>query len=145
MIAALFLACTGTCVPLPPPPAEPLQACTATDGDTIRCGDERIRLLGIDTPEMPGHCRKGRTCVAGDPLAARRALVEGMALGALTVRRTGRDRYGRTLGLVEATRADGRVINLSCRQIERGGAAYVRNWDDRRMVARACPALAVVA
>jgi len=27
-------------------------ACIVTDGDTIRCGDERIRLLAIDAQEM---------------------------------------------------------------------------------------------
>jgi endonuclease YncB( thermonuclease family) len=44
-----------------------VSGCTVTDGDTIRCNGERIRLLGIDTPELPGHCRKGRDCVSGDP------------------------------------------------------------------------------
>lgn len=37
-----------------------VSGCTVTDGDTIRCNGERIRLLGIDTPELPGHCRQGR-------------------------------------------------------------------------------------
>lgn len=26
-------------------------ACSAIDGDTLRCGDERVRLVRIDTPE----------------------------------------------------------------------------------------------
>ena len=31
--------------------------CTVVDGDPLRCGSERVRLLGIDAPELPGHCR----------------------------------------------------------------------------------------
>ena len=27
-------------------------ACTATDGDTLRCGNERIRLWSLDAPEL---------------------------------------------------------------------------------------------
>src|SRR5690606_31391585 len=82
--------------------ASPVTGCTVTDGDTIRCGDERIRLLGIDAPETAGHCRQGRACVAGDPEASREALAEMIRGKAVSVRRVGRDRYGRTLGIVEA-------------------------------------------
>ncbi|MGC1270186.1 MAG: hypothetical protein WA842_06275 [Croceibacterium sp.] len=61
MILALALAC-ASCAP--PPAVAVDAACSVTDGDTIRCGDERIRLLGIDAPEMGGRCREGRVCVA---------------------------------------------------------------------------------
>ncbi len=44
------------------------------DGDTLRCGSERVRLAGIDAPEMPGHCRPGRECTAGDAFASRDGL-----------------------------------------------------------------------
>ena len=137
MIAALFLALAcARCAP--PPPPEPLTvACTATDGDTIRCGEERIRLTGIDAPELPGHCRKGRACAPGDPQAARRALAAALASGPLTIRRTGHDRYGRTLAAIAAAGED-----IACRQLAAGAAVYIRKWDDRRMVAAACPALA---
>lgn len=49
-------------------------ALIAIDGDTLRCGAERIRLLGIDAPEMPGHCHERRNCVPGDPIASKNAL-----------------------------------------------------------------------
>jgi endonuclease YncB( thermonuclease family) len=39
------------------------------DGDTLRCGDTRIRLLGMDAPEM-GACLRWRTCIPGDDLNA---------------------------------------------------------------------------
>jgi endonuclease YncB( thermonuclease family) len=46
-----------------------------TDGDTFRCADgTRVRLSSIDTPEMPGSCRPGRSCAPGDPYAAKAAL-----------------------------------------------------------------------
>ena len=97
---------------------ESLGPCTVTDGDTIRCGDERIRLLGIDTAELPGHCRKGRDCAPGDPYAATASL--GLALtGKLTIDHVGQDHYGRTLARVAGAKGD-----LSCWQLERGHAIY---------------------
>ncbi len=136
MIVALFLtSCATSCAPLPPP--VPIEAvCSATDGDTLRCGEERIRLLGIDSPEMAGHCREGRACAPGDPLAAQRSLAEALASGRLTIVRVKKDRYGRTLGVVNAG-----AVNLSCRQLEAGAATYRPDWDDRGLVRGACPDL----
>ncbi len=91
----------------------------AIDGDTLRCGKERIRLLGIDAPEMPGHCRRGRSCVQGDPYASKAALAS-MLKGQVTIERRGQDRYGRTLASV---RVNG--VDLSDAQV-RGGMAIVR-------------------
>jgi endonuclease YncB( thermonuclease family) len=133
---ALTLLCAA-CAPAPEP--VPLAArCSVTDGDTIRCGDERIRLLAIDAPELPGHCRAGRACAPGDPFAATRALEAAIAFHRLTVQRFGRDRYGRTLAIV---RADG--ANLSCRQIASGSAVYVAKWDKRGIVGRECGAIRI--
>lgn len=44
------------------------------DGDTIRCGAQRIRLARIDAPELPGHCARGRHCAPGDGKASKAAL-----------------------------------------------------------------------
>nr|WP_120218431.1 thermonuclease family protein [Sphingopyxis sp. EG6] len=95
-----------------------------TDGDSLRCNDQRIRLLGIDAPEMPGSCRPGRRCVQGDPYAARDYLI---SLTRTTVRCTpeGRDRYGRTLA-----RCTANGIDLSCAMIRSGHA--VRRYADIR-------------
>ncbi len=46
-------------------PAPDAITCSVTDGDTIRCGEERIRITAIDAPETRA-CRRGRQCVAGD-------------------------------------------------------------------------------
>ncbi|THG37793.1 thermonuclease family protein [Sphingomonas olei] len=111
---------------------EPLSGCTVTDGDTIRCGSERIRLLAIDTPELPGHCRKGRNCAPGDPYAATASL-EAALTGNLTINRVGEDHYGRTLARVAGAKGD-----LSCWQLERGHAIYKPDWDNGMRVARTC-------
>lgn len=110
------------------------RACWATDGDTIRCGKERIRLLGIDAPELPGHCRKGRRCAPGDPYASKASLSGAMA-GRLSIRRVGRDRYGRTLALVSGASGD-----LSCYQLAHGRAIYRADWDNGRLLASICAA-----
>jgi micrococcal nuclease len=110
-----------------------LLSCIAIDGDTLRCEGERYRLLAIDAPEMPGHCRKGRACVAGDPRESRThlaRLIDGNPV-ALTI--IGRDRYRRPLVIAWA-----RNINLSCAQIGSGYAAYVEKWDNGRRIASAC-------
>lgn len=107
--------------------------CTAIDGDTLRCGAESVRLIAIDAPELPGHCRRGRRCAPGDPVASRASLAAGLKLGPLRLTRFGRDRYGRTLGQL---RAGG--VDLSCRQLRLRHAIYRADWDPGRRVGRAC-------
>lgn len=110
----------------------------AVDGDTLRCANlpVAVRLVGIDSPELPGHCRKGRACAAGDPFAARAALSALLANGPVMVRPLGRDRYRRIIAAVSAGGRD-----LSCAQLKGARAIYVARWDSRRAVAHACPAL----
>jgi endonuclease YncB( thermonuclease family) len=110
-----------------------LPACTVTDGDTIRCADERIRLTGINAPEMRGHCRRGMDCPPGDPIASRQSLQAVIAGKRLTIRRLGRDRYGRTLAVVYA---DG--VNIACHQLRTGNAEYRERWDNKRVIGREC-------
>lgn len=110
-----------------------LPACTVTDGDTIRCGDERIRLTGINAPEMPGHCRRGMDCPPGDPIASTQSLRAFIAGKRLTIRRLGRDRYGRTLAAVYA---DG--VNIACHQLRTGHAEYRERWDDKGLIRKDC-------
>ena len=109
-----------------------VSGCTATDGDTIRCGAERIRLIGIDAPELRGHCRRGRQCAPGDLYASKRSLAAAMR-PTMPIERVTRDRYGRTI-------AD--VGGLSCRQLRAGQAVYRRDWDNGGRVRAQCPVLA---
>lgn len=113
----------------------PPTTCMAIDGDTLKCSEiGRVRLLGIDAPEMPGHCRKGRICAPGDPVASKKALEKLVARG-VTISPVTRDRYGRTVAQVYAGDK-----NLACEQLRRGHAVYVERWDNGRRLARECKA-----
>ncbi|WP_328592400.1 thermonuclease family protein [Flavisphingopyxis soli] len=135
MLAASLVACAA--VSPTTRDREPLSACSVTDGDTLRCQDERVRLLGIDAPEMPGHCRQDRTCVEGDPLESKLALEQAIAQKRLTIERVAKDRYGRTLALVFADKQD-----VSCILLAGGYAVYVERWDNGRRIHNDCPAAA---
>ncbi|RJF90295.1 thermonuclease family protein [Sphingomonas cavernae] len=112
--------------------AAALTGCIATDGDSIRCGGERIRLLAIDAPEM-GACPPQRHCAPGDPIASRDNLRRLIARKDLRLERVGQDRYRRTLAVVHAG-----GVNLSCAQLRSGHAVYRRDWDDGLRIARMC-------
>ena len=87
-------------------------ACTVTDGDTIRCGAERIRMLGggipnvwgIDAPEISRpRCRQELQL----GLIAKDRLYELLS-GGFAIEDSGvRDRYGRTLASLRLS--DGRT------------------------------------
>lgn len=77
------------------------------DGDSIRCGAERVRIANIDAPELRGSpkcgARRGYTAWCDFALgeAARKALAALIARGhRVTIVRSGTDVYGRTLALV---------------------------------------------
>lgn len=76
--------------------AAALIACNAPavhDGDTLRCGGERVRLFGVDAPEV----RRGTK--PAEPLAyeARDELIR-LTRGRVACRFVERDRYGRFVG-----------------------------------------------
>lgn len=87
------------------------------DGDTFDCGSTRIRLEGIDAPELEGHCRPGRTCAPGDPHASTANLTRLTESGTIRCQRTDTDVYGRTVARCTVGETD-----LSCAQIEGGHA-----------------------
>ncbi len=87
------------------------------DGDTLNCNGTRIRLYSIDTPEMQGHCRQGRKCVSGDPVAAKNHLIS-LTRGNVTCTQKEIDHYGRTV----ATCASEISKNLSCDMVKAGHA-----------------------
>jgi endonuclease YncB( thermonuclease family) len=64
------------------------ERCSAIDGDTLRCGRERVRVEGINAPELnaPGGQQ------------ARQRLQQRLQSGEIVIERRGRDKYGRTLG-----------------------------------------------
>lgn len=90
MAAAVFLlglaACDGAAA----------DRLTVTDGDGLRLNGERIRLWGIDAPELDQTCeRDGRPYHCGEEARdVLGGLVQGGAVSCETVEQ---DRYGRTV------------------------------------------------
>ena len=104
-------------------PAIICQQPRAIDGDTIVCGNlaAHVRLLGIDAPELPGHCRPGRECTPGDGFASTRSLAALLARGPVWIAANGHDRYSRTLARVTVVTSTAR-IDASCHQLATGAA-----------------------
>lgn len=97
----LLLAAAALCVSL-----------SVHDGDSIRCGSERVRIANIDAPELPGSpkCEDRRRSYAwcdyraGE--AARVALLRFLSQGRVLIERQGTDPYGRTLATVSVGGVD---------------------------------------
>jgi micrococcal nuclease len=102
------------------------------DGDTLRCGPDRVRLLGIDAPEIE-RCPRWRVCAPGDGQASKRSLIAAMRLGPIRYDPVTTDRYGRQVAVVWAGR-----VNLSCWQLHHGQAIYKPKWDNGGIIAREC-------
>lgn len=139
LLALIPAAAVGAVAAMPHARSGSSDHCVSLDGDTIVCqhGLRRIhlRLNGIDSPEMPGHCRAGRQCAPGDPFAAKAnmaALIQGRRVTWLDL---GTDHYGRTIA---EARAGG--LDLQCAQLRGGFAIYVSRWDNKRSLRTRCPA-----
>lgn len=82
------------------------------DGDTIRCGQERVRIANIDAPELPGSpkCERRRSpytwCDYAKGNQARAALSAFVRRGTVRISRMGTDSYGRTLAQVTVNGSD---------------------------------------
>ena len=113
ILLALFLAVT------------PAQAgIVALDGDTIIVGQEHIRIVGLDTPEIRGRCLED----AEKAVEAKAALTRLLTAGSVQIERSAfPDRYGRTLAVVKV---DG--IDVAETMISGGYArplkAHERRW-----------------
>ena len=83
------------------------------DGDTVRCGQERIRLANIDAPELRsspscrGHKRKTHWCTDyALAVKSRDALRAFVLRGRARIERQGKDRYRRTLARLTVNGCD---------------------------------------
>lgn len=100
-------------------PAQGVRSDCVVDGDTLWHGREKIRLADIDTPELDGSCPAERALA----IRARDRLLAILSRG-YEIRRTGTDRYGRTLAVVTVNgRSAGAML------VEEGLA---REWSGRR-------------
>ncbi|WP_134497720.1 thermonuclease family protein [Microvirga pakistanensis] len=130
LIVALALA-GGSVIALKPNDRALEGRAQVTDGDTIRIGEDRIRLKGIDAPEMEQTCsRAGRAYRCGD--VARRALTDLVSGETVRCRAAGRDRYQRILA-----RCTVKGTDIGARMVEEGWAvSYGRDYDREETRAR---------
>jgi micrococcal nuclease len=131
--------------------SDALRVARVIDGDTFELSDgQRVRLIGIDTPEKHSSSKLNRDAdEAGVDRTIVRALGELASKHAETLvsgqmvhleydqanSATGhRDRYGRTLAFVHVLASDGTSFSVNERMIADGYAnAYVRFAFDRRL------------
>lgn len=81
------------------------------DGDSLRCQGERVRLAGIDAPEMADspRCkdeRRARSNCDRDTAIRSRDYLRSLARGEVRCSVVGRDRYGRALGRCSSAGVD---------------------------------------
>ena len=95
------------------------------DADTVKIGQEKIRLLGVDAPETSQTCTcGGKKVECGKQATA--ALKDFAAADKIYCKGDKRDRYGRTIGEC-FIRRDGTEINLNRWLVSNGYAvAYTQ-------------------
>ena len=69
----------------------------AVDGDTLRLGSARVRLMGLDAPELDQTCTRSDGSEWPCGREAKTALAGHLRGGPIECARYGRDIYGRTL------------------------------------------------
>lgn len=131
--AAVALPATAQTFDLPP------GAVIALDGDTLRIGNNRIRLSAIDAPELSQVCRthQGRAALCGRDArsALSRLIRQGVRCAVETV-----DRYGRAVATCVAPAGldVGRDLirqGWAVPYWRYGGARYAKAFDEARAAA----------
>ena len=103
----------------------------AADGDTLTLDGHRIRLMGMDSPEMMQACRRdGAEWRCG--VAARSRLAELLRAGPITCKPEGRDKYDRWLARCEANGED-----LGARMVREGLAVAYGGYENEERLAKA--------
>ena len=97
---------------------------TVTDGDGLRIGDERIRLWGIDAPELGQQCNRNRTAYPCGT-EARVALERLVSAGAPSCDRLYEDPYGRTVARCSVAGTD-----LGAEMVRLGWAVDFRRYSN---------------
>ncbi len=113
----------------------PAEVIRVLDGDTFEARvhiwpgmdvTTRVRLRGIDAPEMRARCEDERV----KALAARDALTRILSEGAVGITRIGQDKYG---GRVDADVSTARTPDVSAALLERGQAlGFARRYSGGR-------------
>ena len=103
----------------------------ASDGDSLRLGEQRVRLLGLDAPELNQTCRRdGAIWPCGQ--AARDRMAQLLRSGDLDCRPEGRDKYDRLLARCSIGSQD-----LGGRMVAEGWALSSGDYDREQRAAQA--------
>jgi endonuclease YncB( thermonuclease family) len=95
---------------------------TVTDGDTIRMGETRIRLEGIDAPEISQTCTRSNGTRWRCGKASKAALIEKIGQQTVRCEISGTDRYKRSIGTCFVGK-----LNLNQWMVQNGwSVAYAR-------------------
>ncbi|MCP8893639.1 thermonuclease family protein [Shinella daejeonensis] len=104
----------------------------AADGDTLTLGGKRIRLLGMDAPELAQTCmRDGASWGCG--ASARARLAELLHAGPVTCVGQATDKYARLLSRCETAAAG----DIGARLVREGLAVAYGDYEDIELLARA--------
>ena len=98
------------------------------DGDSIvvrsKGFEEEFRILGIDAPEIKGHCKRESALAQ----MAKQRLMTMLKKRAVNIRRYEEDKYGRTLATLEVNNSF-----IGNKLIEEGLARqWTEKWDGNR-------------
>jgi len=105
MLWAIVLSCAVVGASLPGEEGELAGRMRVADGDTLRLGPRRVRLFGIDAPEIAQVCRvRGIEYRCG--IEATKALKALIGEATVRCRRRAMDRYGRVVAVCWAGEVD---------------------------------------
>jgi endonuclease YncB( thermonuclease family) len=108
---------------LAPLPALAQEVPQVVDGDTLKFGHQRVRLYGIDAPELHQTCDGGTWAAGKLARAALMGIIGGRPVTCVVI--VPRDRYGRPVSTCSAGKMD-----LAYAMAERGWAwAFTRYTD----------------
>ena len=106
-----------------------------TDGDTIRIGEDRIRLEGIDAPESAQNCENSQGVSWQCGVSSTQALTTLIADKPVRCEISGKDRYNRSLGTcwLEDLDINGWMVTQGWAVAYRHySTRYIANEDDAR-------------
>lgn len=97
----------------------------AVDGDTLTVAGQKVRLFGVDAPEMDQTCdRNGKVWACG--VMARDMLADMVAAGRLSCDVVDTDRYGRAVAVCALGDRD-----VGAQMVRQGGAMAYRRYSGR--------------
>jgi endonuclease YncB( thermonuclease family) len=106
-VLVLLVAATVLATRLDPLPPGVSGRAVASDGDSLRIGADRIRLTGLDAPELDQTCWRADGAEWPCGRDARALMTQLLGRGDVACAPSGTDRFGRTLA---SCRADGTDI-----------------------------------